>query len=128
MVIICNFHQRKTCTLSWWIDVLEVEVNYGIRKNKYWVVCLENGRESIFTGCYLLISIILARLLSPSEYGVIALVNIFIVLANIFVTNGFSASLIQNKNADALDFPLIYIVVWEYLVYSILLFIFRLHL
>lgn len=55
-------------------------------------------------GVTFLISIILARLLSPSEYGVIALVNIFIVLANIFVTNGFSASLIQNKNADALDF------------------------
>ena len=62
------------------------------------------GERVSSQGVTFLISIILARLLSPSEYGVIALVNIFIVLANIFVTNGFSASLIQNKDADALAF------------------------
>lgn len=50
------------------------------------------------------ISIILARILLPTEYGTVALINVFIVLANVFITNGFSTSLIQNKDAKDIDF------------------------
>ena len=50
------------------------------------------------------VSIVLARLLCPEDYGAIAIVNIFITLANVFVDSGFGNSLIQKKNADNLDF------------------------
>lgn len=50
------------------------------------------------------VSIILARILLPEEYGIIAIVNIFIALANVLVTSGLGASLIQKKDADELDF------------------------
>jgi len=50
------------------------------------------------------ISILLARLLLPEDYGVIALVLVFIDIANVLVTNGFSTALIQKKDANDLDF------------------------
>lgn len=52
----------------------------------------------------LIVSVVLARILDPSDYGVIAIVNIFIALANVFVVDGFGSALIQKKDADALDF------------------------
>ena len=51
-----------------------------------------------------IVSIVLARLLSPTHYGAIAIVNIFIALANVFVVSGFGNSLIQKKDADDTDF------------------------
>ncbi len=51
-----------------------------------------------------IVSIVLARLLDPSSYGAIAIVNIFITLSNVFVTSGFSSALIQKKNSDDVDF------------------------
>lgn len=54
------------------------------------------------------VSIVLARLLSPSHYGAIAIVNIFIALANVFVSRGFGNSLIQKKDADDTDFSSVF--------------------
>lgn len=52
----------------------------------------------------MVVSIILARILNPSDYGIISIVMIFITIANVFVSDGFGSALIQKKNADALDF------------------------
>ena len=52
----------------------------------------------------LLVSIILARLLTPDDYGAVALVMVFITIANVFVSSGFGNALIQKKDADNLDF------------------------
>lgn len=51
-----------------------------------------------------IISLILARILLPEEYGIIAMVNVFIVIANVFATSGFSSALIQKKDANDKDF------------------------
>ena len=56
----------------------------------------------------LVVSVILARMLSPDEYGIIALVTVFITLANIMVTDGFGNALIQKKDADQVDFSTIF--------------------
>lgn len=56
------------------------------------------------------VTIVLARLLAPESYGAIAIVNIFIVLANIFVTGGFGNSLIQKKDSDDADFSTVFYV------------------
>lgn len=55
-----------------------------------------------------IISIILARLLSPSDYGIIALVNVFIIIADVFVTRGLGTALIQKKDADEVDFSTVF--------------------
>lgn len=54
------------------------------------------------------VSIILARLLSPSDYGIITMVTVFITIANVFVVSGFGNSLIQKKNADNIDFSTVF--------------------
>lgn len=56
----------------------------------------------------LVVSIILARLLSPNEYGTISLVMVFITIANVFVSSGFGQALIQKKDADSLDFSSVF--------------------
>ena len=54
------------------------------------------------------VSIVLARILAPSDYGAIAMVMIFVTLANVFVEGGFSSALIQKKDADKLDFSTVF--------------------
>lgn len=69
-----------------------------------------------------IVSIIIARILAPEDYGSIAIIMVFITLANIFVQNGFSAALIQKKNADNLDFSSIFyfILAFSTVLYAIL--------
>ena len=55
-----------------------------------------------------IVSIVLARLLDPSHYGAIAIVNVFIALANVFVASGFGNSLIQKKDSDNLDYSSVF--------------------
>lgn len=55
------------------------------------------------------IAIILARLLSPTEYGVVAIIAIFTTFANVFIVNGLNTSLIQKKDADKLDFSTVFV-------------------
>ena len=58
----------------------------------------------------LIISIILARILNPEDYGSIALVMVFITIADVFVSNGLGSVLIQKKNADNLDFSSVFYI------------------
>lgn len=49
-------------------------------------------------GIQFIISIIIARLLDPSDYGVIALVMVFVAILAVFVNSGFSQAIIQKKD------------------------------
>ena len=62
------------------------------------------GERIIAQGISFIVSVILARILMPEDYGVIALIQIFITLANVFVSNGLGDALIQKKDTDELDF------------------------
>lgn len=55
-----------------------------------------------------IIAIILARLLTPSDYGVLAILLVFIAIGDTFVNAGFGNALIQKKNADDLDFSSVF--------------------
>ena len=54
------------------------------------------------------ISIVLARILLPEEYGVIAIILVFINLANVFVTNGFGESLVRKSDSNENDFSTVF--------------------
>lgn len=73
-------------------------------------------------GVSFVVSVILARLLMPEDYGTIALVTVFINLAAVFVNSGFSTALIQKKDADATDFSTMFFcsLACSLLIYSIL--------
>lgn len=49
-------------------------------------------------GVQFILGIIIARLVSPSEYGLIAMLGIFLAVAQTFIDSGFSSALIQKKN------------------------------
>lgn len=59
-------------------------------------------------GIQFLISIILARLLSPTDYGMVAIVTAFITIASVFVQSGLNTALIQKKNVDDLDYSSVF--------------------
>ena len=54
------------------------------------------------------LSIILARLVTPDDYGVIALILVFTQIAGVFVQSGFNTALIQKKDSDETDFSSIF--------------------
>lgn len=62
------------------------------------------GERILAQGISFAVSVVLARLIAPAEFGVIALTWIFIALANVFVVSGFATALIQNKDATDGDF------------------------
>ena len=57
-----------------------------------------------------IVSIVLARILSPSDYGTVALMDVFINILNVFISAGFSGALIQKKDADDADFSSVFYV------------------
>lgn len=59
-------------------------------------------------GIQFIVMIVLARHLLPKDFGLIAIVVIFIALANVLVQSGFNTALIQKKNADEVDFSSVF--------------------
>lgn len=56
----------------------------------------------------LAVQIILARMLMPADFGMIALIMVFINLAQVFVQSGFNTALIQAKDPDDCDFSSVF--------------------
>ena len=52
----------------------------------------------------LLISIILARLLTPDDYSIVSVVTVFFAFCNVLVVGGFNTALIQKKDSDEKDY------------------------
>lgn len=52
--------------------------------------------------------IILARLLTPDDYGCIGMLSIFMVIANSFVDGGFASALIQKKRPTQEDYSTVF--------------------
>jgi O-antigen/teichoic acid export membrane protein len=73
----------------------------------------------------LLVSIILARMLTPENYGTISLTLVFITLLNVFVSDGFGVALVQKENADDKDFStvLIFGIIFSLILYVLIYFI-----
>lgn len=66
----------------------------------FWKFC----ERFLNQGITFITSLILARLLAPEDYGVVAIVMVFINLASVFINSGFSSALIQKKDAQDVDF------------------------
>lgn len=51
-----------------------------------------------------IVTIVLTRLLAPEDYGVVSIVTVIITILNVFMTSGFSASLIQQEDVEQIDY------------------------
>ena len=54
-------------------------------------------------GVKFVLGVILARLLTPKDYGLIGMITVFFAVAQIFVTGGFGQAYVQKKEATDLD-------------------------
>ena len=67
-----------------------------------------------FTGTFIdqaiafVVGIILARLLTPREYGLVGMVTIFIILTEPFINSGFSQALIRKPKCTQTDFSTVF--------------------
>jgi len=66
------------------------------------------------------IGIILARLLSPSEFGLIGMTTIFISISELFVNSGFSQSLVRKNEIKEIDYYTVFIF---NLIFSVFIFL-----
>ena len=58
----------------------------------------------------LVVSVVLARILTPDDYGTVSIVLVFITLADVLITSGLSTALVQKKTSDELDYSSAFIV------------------
>ncbi|HBZ26118.1 MAG TPA: flippase [Rikenellaceae bacterium] len=59
-------------------------------------------------GIQFLIGVVLARILSPREFGLIGMLTIFIALSQTFIDSGFSTALIRKKNCTQTDYSTVF--------------------
>ena len=82
-----------------------------------WTFTQQFGNQAIS----FILSIILARLLLPKEFGLIGMVTVFIVIGRAFVDVGLTQSLIRNKDVDQEDLSTVFFfnLVASLMVYAI---------
>lgn len=73
-------------------------------------------------GVSFLLSIVIARLITPGEYGLIAMLTIFMAVAQSFIDSGFGNALIQKKDRNEVDYSTVFYfnIVISVLLYGIL--------
>lgn len=76
----------------------------GVIKNFVWRFAERCGAQLVT----FIVSIVLARILAPEDYGKIALVTVFTAIMQVFVDSGLGTALIQKKDADDLDFSSVF--------------------
>ena len=86
-----------------------------MRKAVFWKI-LE--RAGVLGGQFVL-QVILARILEPECYGTLAIMLIFIDLANVFIQQGFGTALIQNKEVSEEDYSSVF---WTVLIIASVLY------
>ena len=76
----------------------------GLRR-KMFMGFIWNALEQFGTRIvHFVVSIVLARLLGPEEYGTIALLSIFMFYASLLVDSGFGKALVQEKDIQEVDY------------------------
>ena len=76
----------------------------NILNNFLWRFAERCGAQAVTA----IVSLLLARILMPEDYGMIALVTVFTHILQVFVDSGLGTALIQKKDADDLDFSSVF--------------------
>lgn len=61
-------------------------------------------------GLEFVLAIILARLLSPSDYGLIGMTSIFFAISNVFIDSGLGSALVQKKDRTEDDYCTVFYI------------------
>ena len=60
------------------------------------------------SGITFLVTLVLARLLTPEEYGIMAMIAIFIAISNSIIDSGFSNALIRKIHVERIDYNTVF--------------------
>jgi len=77
----------------------------------------EQGGSAIIT---LVVQIVMARILAPSEFGMLAIILVFVNVGNVLVQSGLNTAIVQSKNVGEKDFSTVF---WMSLVVSTVLYV-----
>lgn len=94
-----------------------MSIKEKLYKGIFWNSISQFGAQ----GINLLITVILARLLVPQDFGILGMVTVLTAFLGYFTEFGFIGSLIQKKEVDEIDCNTVY---WSTLVFAILLYLF----
>ncbi len=83
---------------------MKISSNKSLSSNMIWHFAEKWGCQIIS----FLITIVVSRLIDPSSYGVVAIINTFLQIFTVFVDGGLGNALIQKKDADDLDFSIVF--------------------
>lgn len=59
-------------------------------------------------GIQFILSLVIARLVTPADFGLIAMTAIFMAIAQVFIDSGFGAALIQKKDRTNVDYSTVF--------------------
>lgn len=77
-----------------------------------WRVAEQGGKQLIYFG----ISVVLARLIMPDQFGMVAMLTVFTAVAGVFIDSGFSTALVRKTDRTQADCSTVY---WFNIVISI---------
>ena len=77
----------------------------------------EQGGTAVVT---LVVQVVMARLLSPTEFGVLAIMLVFVNVGNVIVQSGLNTAIIQVPDASEADFDTVF---WMSLAISVVLYV-----
>ena len=80
--------------------MLNSSLKSKVAKGAIWTLMEKLSTQAV----QFVVGMVLARLLTPNDYGTVSLTAIFFAVANVLVDGGFGGALIQKKDVDELDF------------------------
>lgn len=92
----------------------EAESKKTVITSLFWKLFEKGGRSVV----ELIVQILMARLLAPEDFGLLAVILVFVNLANVVVQSGLSTSLIQAKGVEEADLSTVF---WSSMVVSLVL-------
>jgi len=90
------------------------------RSGMLWSFLIQGGTQAI----NFIVTVLLARLLMPEEFGLIGMIAIFLAISRALLDGGFVSSLIRTKDADNVDYSTVFFVnlISSVILYGILYF------
>lgn len=77
-----------------------------VAKGVFWVMLEKCGVQFV----HFLVALVLARLLTPNDYGTVALMSVFVSVSDLLVDCGIGSALVRKKNATTVDFNTVFYV------------------
>lgn len=75
-----------------------------VARGVFWVLLEKFGIQA----AHFVVTLVLARLLTPNDYGTVALLSVFVSISNVFVDCGFGKALVQKKDATQTDYNTVF--------------------